>query len=121
LEAVTGERITERQRQVLTLHLRGRTQAEIAKELGISQPAVSQHLIGKRRDDKVVGGALKRIGKLVRKAVRAGVAPSEEALVELLRALSGDLPGDRKASDALSDLLASPGDFTRSPRPNREQ
>lgn len=42
-------------------------QIEIADELGIGHPTVSQHLNGKRRDGKKVGGATRKIRKTIRR------------------------------------------------------
>ena len=51
--------LTKIQRQVLELYyFEGRKQVEIAMALGISQPTVSQHLRGKKRGGRHVGGAL---------------------------------------------------------------
>ena len=39
-------------------------QREIAEQLDVSQLAVSEHLYGKRRNGKVVGGALRKLRKV---------------------------------------------------------
>ena len=39
-------------------------QREIAERLDVSQQAVSEHLYGKRRNGKVVGGALRKLTKV---------------------------------------------------------
>ena len=58
-------RLTERQRQIVDLYYTfGRTQAEIAAELGISQQVVSRQLFGVLRNGRRVGGALKRLRTL---------------------------------------------------------
>lgn len=63
--------LTLRQRQVVELYcLDGRTQAEVADTIGISQATVSQHLKGKLRGGRHVGGAFRKIRKAIRKAAR---------------------------------------------------
>ena len=41
------------------------TQVLIARKLGISQPTVSQHLNGKKRNGKKIGGSIKKIRKII--------------------------------------------------------
>jgi predicted transcriptional regulator len=61
-------KLTERQRQTTLLYFNSRfKEEEIARILGISQPTVSQHLFGKKRKGKKVGGAIRKIRKIVRK------------------------------------------------------
>ena len=61
------QKLTLRQKEVMELYfLEGYTQQQTAKKLGISQPTVNQHLSGKRRQGKKVGGACKRIIKFIR-------------------------------------------------------
>ena len=63
--------LTPRQRQVVELYcLEGRTQVEIAEHLGISQATVSQHLKGKLRGGRYVGGAFPKIRKAIHKAAK---------------------------------------------------
>ena len=65
---IVAERLTRRQQQVVAMYFgRQCTQVQIAAELGITQPTVSQHLSGKMRHGKKIGGALKRIRKAIRK------------------------------------------------------
>ena len=65
IEALTelvATRLTPRQRRIVELYFyEGRTQQEIAAELGISQQVVSRQLFGVVRGGKKVGGALKRL------------------------------------------------------------
>ena len=59
--------LTERQRECVRLYFyEGRTQQQVADELGICRRVVSQHLFGICRDGRRVGGAMKRIRKLCR-------------------------------------------------------
>ncbi len=61
--------LTKIQRQVLELYyFEGRKQVEIAMALGISQPTVSQHLRGKKRGGRHVGGALNKLRNAIHKA-----------------------------------------------------
>jgi predicted transcriptional regulator len=57
--------LTPRQSQVMSLHRKGLTQINIAKTLDISQPTVSQHLNGKRRNGKKIGGAFLKIRRKI--------------------------------------------------------
>ena len=57
--------LTPRQSQVVFLFRKKLTQITIAKILGISQPTVSQHLNGKKRNGKKVGGAFRKIRKKI--------------------------------------------------------
>jgi RNA polymerase sigma factor (sigma-70 family) len=63
-ELVTTD-LTGRQRRLVELYFfEGRTQAEIALELGVSQQAVSRQLFGVLRRGQRVGGAIRRLRKL---------------------------------------------------------
>ena len=67
--AVLGELIrtglTQRQRRLVELYyFERRTQAEIARELGVSQQAVSRQLFGVLRRGRRVGGAIQRLRRL---------------------------------------------------------
>ncbi len=56
--------LTERQRDIVRLYFfEQKTQYEVAEILGISVSNVSQHLFGKRRGGKVIGGAIPRMRK----------------------------------------------------------
>jgi RNA polymerase sigma factor (sigma-70 family) len=62
LRELVATRLTDRQRRIVELYFyEGRTQAEIAAELGISQQVVSRQLFGVMREGRRVGGALKRL------------------------------------------------------------
>ena len=64
LLAVMEDVLTPRQRQVVHLYfLEGLNQREIGEKLGISQQSVSQHLYGKLRNGRAVGGALRKLRK----------------------------------------------------------
>ena len=61
-------KLTERQRQITKLRFEDcLNEEEIANILGISQPTVSQHLFGKKRNGKKVGGSIRKIRKIILK------------------------------------------------------
>jgi predicted transcriptional regulator len=61
-------KLTERQRQVTQLYFEFRlSEVEIARILGISQATVSQHIFGKKRNGKKVGGSIRKIRKIILK------------------------------------------------------
>lgn len=65
LHRLIESELTPRQQECIRLYfLEGRTQQEVAEELGICRRVVSQHLFGICRNGRHVGGALKRIRKL---------------------------------------------------------
>jgi DNA-binding CsgD family transcriptional regulator len=68
LKRIMANDLTLQQREVLSLYIKGRTQREIALRLQISQPTVSQHLNGKKRTGRHVGGAVRKLRKKVRRA-----------------------------------------------------
>ena len=52
------QKLTARQHEVMSLRFwEDQTQVQIAERLAISQPTVNQHLTGKRRNGKKIGGA----------------------------------------------------------------
>ena len=62
LERLITETLSNRQREVVELYFyEGLNQRQIAERIGISQQVISQHLYGKLRDGKVVGGALRKL------------------------------------------------------------
>ncbi len=64
LEELIRDELTERQREIVGLYfLRGLNQRQIAEELGIAQQSVSEHLYGKTRAGRSVGGALRKLRK----------------------------------------------------------
>ena len=73
--------LTPRQSQVISLYRRQFTQVYIAKILGISQPTVSQHLNGKRRNGKKIGGAFRRIRRKIHENSLNGIWTYEDRQV----------------------------------------
>lgn len=81
-----AEKLSARQHEVMSLYFwEEQTQVQIAERLGISQPTVNQHLTGKRRNGKKVGGAIRKI----RKAVRQEAARGENDGTRMLTILVG--------------------------------
>ena len=67
LALVIQTRLSARQREIVNLYFYGgKTQAEIAETLGISQQVVSKQLFGVMRKGKRVGGAIRKLEKLLR-------------------------------------------------------
>lgn len=57
--------LTEMQRNCIKMYfLCGRTQQEVARELGISRRVVTQHIYGIHRRGKQIGGGIKKIRKI---------------------------------------------------------
>jgi RNA polymerase sigma factor (sigma-70 family) len=67
LQAIMVEELTEPQRAVVVLtYFHGLNQRQISARLSISQQTVSQHLYGKARNGKTVGGAMRKLRKACR-------------------------------------------------------
>ena len=69
--AIIDTGLTPRQAQVVTLRLEGKTQTQIAEELGIHQTTVHKTLMGNidyANDKKCYGGAIKKLKKLCAKS-----------------------------------------------------
>ena len=65
LRQLVATKLTPRQRDVVErFYTEGRTQAEIAAELGITQQVVSKTLFGVVRDGRRIGGAIRRLRQL---------------------------------------------------------
>ena len=65
LRELVATALTPRQREVVELYyLDGRSQGEIAAQLGITQQVVSKQLFGVLRDGKRIGGAIRRLRQL---------------------------------------------------------
>ncbi len=95
-----AEYLTSRQFEVMRLyhldyHL---TQNAVAQILGISQPTVNQHLNGKKRAGKHVGGAYRRIRRQVCKITETDeLAATDRRIVHFLESLiRPDVPLRRK-------------------------
>lgn len=83
--------LTQRQAQVVTLRLEGKTQIQIAEELGIHQTTVHKTLMGNidyTNNKKCYGGAIKKLKKLCAKKEEIQEILEE---MESLRAREGDI------------------------------
>jgi RNA polymerase sigma factor (sigma-70 family) len=72
VRSMMDDLLTARQREVIALYFfEGLNQRQIAERLGVSQQSVSEHLYGKVRDGRAVGGALRKLHKAcVRRGIR---------------------------------------------------
>jgi len=105
-EIIVGH-LTARQRQVVTLYfVEQHTQVQIAERLHISQPTVSQHLNGKKRNGTKVGGAMRRIRKSIRKEAARSRGGNEG--IKILLILDALLDGEvshRQATKLLGHVV----------------
>ena len=68
LRAIIDQVLTPRQCEVIQLYFfEELNQRQIAERLGISQQSVSEHLYGKVRNGRAVGGALRKLQKVCAK------------------------------------------------------
>ena len=75
LRAIIEGGLTPRQREIVQAYFfEGRTEAEIARDLGIAQQVVSRHLFGALRAGRRVGGAMAKLRKL---AEALGIDPEK--------------------------------------------
>jgi RNA polymerase sigma factor (sigma-70 family) len=66
LRDLVSTALTDRQRRIVEMYFfEGRTQDEIAADLGIAQQVVSRQLFGAVRDGKKVGGAIRRLQRVI--------------------------------------------------------
>ena len=73
-------KLTERQRQITQLYFEFQlNEDEIARTLGISQPTVSQHIFGKKRNGKKIGGSIRKIQKTILKKSHHQNKPASES------------------------------------------
>ena len=64
VQGIIHDVLTSRQREIVTLYfIYELNQRQIAERLGISQQSVSEHLYGKIRNGRAVGGALRKLRK----------------------------------------------------------
>lgn len=79
ISTIISSKLTIRQQKILELYFfRGKSQQEIAAELGIAQQVVSKQLFGVVREGEKVGGAIKKIRKHCDKL---GLAPGKRGKV----------------------------------------
>lgn len=66
LRDLVATALTDRQRRIVEMYFfEGATQEHIARELGIAQQVVSRQLFGAVRDGKKVGGAIRRLQRVI--------------------------------------------------------
>jgi FixJ family two-component response regulator len=66
LHTLIRTRLTNRQQRILEMYFfDGLNEQAIASQLGISQQVVSKHLFGVIRDGKKVGGAIRKLQKIM--------------------------------------------------------
>ena len=82
-------KLTERQRQITKLYFEFQlNEDKIARILGISQPTVSQHIFGKKRNGKKVGGSLRKIRKIIlKKSYGMDTSTSQSEYIMVLQQL----------------------------------
>jgi hypothetical protein len=105
IDVITSD-LTPRQREVMDLcFLQQKTQAQAAVALGLTQPTVSQHLYGKRRNGQKVGGAIRKIRKgILARAQARRWSPEGDEVVAVIVALLDEGITRRKASQLLGAL-----------------
>lgn len=75
IAVIVANTLTDKQRRIVELYFYdGRSQAEVAEELGVSQQTVSRQLFGVLRNGRRVGGAVRRLRQACE---RAGIDPSQ--------------------------------------------
>jgi RNA polymerase sigma factor (sigma-70 family) len=78
IDTLIDEVLTRRQNQIVRMYfLDQMTEPEIAGKLGISTASISQHLFGKMRSGKRVGGAIPKLRKKIRDVGSPGPRHSE--------------------------------------------
>ena len=99
--------LTERQREVLILYFfHAQTQVYIANKLRISQPTVNQHMNGKKRNGKTVGGAIRKLRKVLRRnGPLNGLSKGSPLVLNTLKLLLDKEITCRKSSELLKMLL----------------
>jgi len=84
-------------------------ETRIAAVLGISQPTISQHLTGKLRGGRKVGGALQKLRKGLKMAAARGDLPARDRQVAAgLSSLLSDSLTRQKVSALLKSLRPDP-------------
>jgi len=89
LTRIMSQKLTLRQSMVIDLYYgQELTQQKTANRLGIKQPTVHQHLNGKKRKGKVVGGVFKRIDKIIREiAKNQNLGKSEREIGVIMKSI----------------------------------
>jgi predicted transcriptional regulator len=113
LRKIVIQCLTTKQLQVMKLckldcHL---TQYAAAKILKITQPTVNQHLYGKKRNGKKIGGAYNRIQKTIIKLGRQkNLSAHENMILALLIAFFNPQLSHRKRNELIKRIFPSPSE-----------
>ncbi len=102
---IISYKLTARQREVLTMYLHHYTQVDIARKLGISQPTVNQHLNGKKRNGKKIGGSVKRIRKIIHRMSLHNGTHSDANVITILDQLLNAKSTRRQGDNLVRSLL----------------
>jgi len=99
--------LTTRQKEVVAKYFfSNHTQAHIAHELGISQPTVNQHLNGKKRNGKKVGGSIRKIRKIIHNMSSTGKTNhGDSQVVNILDQLLDERTSLRKSHNLIRSML----------------
>ncbi len=110
LARIIATKLTQRQQDVLLLYYaEGLTETQIATLLKISQPTVSQHLTGKKRGEKKVGGALRKLRNSIRRtSMSDGLSRRDFRIVQVLSGLLEESLTRRRAAALFRSLRAAP-------------
>ena len=98
--------LTPRQSQVMSLYRKELTQINIAKILGISQPTISQHLNGKRRNGKKIGGSFRRIRRKIHEYASKENWPHIDKSILLVLDMLLDKNITRRRATSILDSIA---------------
>lgn len=99
--------LSRRQQQVVQLYcLESLTQTEVAEALGISQQTVQQHLMGKLRGGRRIGGAFRRLRKAIHKEAlaRAGRMDPRTRILSIFDELLDSTVTRRRARELIKTL-----------------
>ncbi len=99
--------LSSRQKDVMMLYFRSQlNQITIAKKLGISQPTVSQHINGKQRNGKKIGGSIKKIKKTIRKMASTRNSNIKDPhLIQLFNQLLDQQTSHREGYEILHSII----------------
>jgi predicted transcriptional regulator len=100
--------LTSRQQQVIQLYFEYQLrQVQIAKILGISQSTVSQHISGKKRNGKKIGGSINKIRKtILQKSYCRRISSSSPEYMSVLQKLLDEKISLRKKALLFKTLKA---------------
>ena len=107
IREIIASGLTSRQKEVVTMYfLHKQTQVSIARKLGISQPTVNQHLNGKKRKGKKVGGSIRRIRKVIHGMSSAcNSHPHQSHIINTLDQPLNETTGIRKSYELIHCML----------------